>query len=182
MFKSSVNPNILELTKSHRGRQMNLSKIDTPLVNGKKACAWCLTPLKGRQYKWCSAPCSQMAWAWANPQKEAGLHVLLARQNFTCSACDFDYMPYVVDALRYINKNGIQIDPSTIKTQIHERLTKILKYKVPYDRLPEVDHILPVSKGGQGIGFENHQALCYTCHKIKTRLDNSGPRAKKTVR
>jgi len=40
-----------------------------------------------------------------------------------------------------------------------------------YDEKWEADHILPVFKGGAGLGIENYQTLCPHCHKIKTNLD-----------
>jgi 5-methylcytosine-specific restriction endonuclease McrA len=55
---------------------------------------------------------------------------------------------------------------------------KRLKEHISSDRKPEVDHIVPVSKGGATLGLDNHQAICYTCHKVKTKVDNSGPRKK----
>lgn len=182
MLKKSENPQITELTLAHRGRRLNLSEIAVPISDGKKGCCWCCKPLVGRQLKWCSGECSSYAWAWANPQKEGGLHVLLARQDFKCLTCQFDYMPYVTDTLKYLNHKRQTVDPASIGDKICERLMKILKYKVPSDRLPEVDHIVPVAKGGQALGFENHQCICYQCHKAKTRIDNSGPRKKKLTK
>lgn len=37
----------------------------------------------------------------------------------------------------------------------------------------EADHIIPVHKGGGGVGLENFQTLCYDCHKKKTYSDRS---------
>ena len=52
-------------------------------------------------------------------------------------------------------------------------LIYMLKMMLPKDRKPEVDHIEPIYKGGHGLSADlsNHQAICYTCHKIKTRID-----------
>jgi HNH endonuclease len=85
-------------------------------------------------------------------------------------------MPFVTDSLKYLNKGRVMVDPASIHTKINKRLMKLLKYKSPTERLPEVDHIVPVYRGGQSIGFENHQAICYTCHKTKTKVDNAGPK------
>lgn len=35
----------------------------------------------------------------------------------------------------------------------------------------QVDHILPVHKGGGGMGLWNFQLLCKSCHKQKTKQD-----------
>lgn len=183
MYRHPKNPKILELTKTYKKRAYKLTSLIAIVKDeghvAKHFCAWCAdTALTGQQRKWCSPECSSMAWAWANPQKESGLCILLARQDFKCNLCQFDYMPYVEDTLKYLNKNHPTIDPLTIKTQIHDRMAKILKYKTPSDRLPEVDHIVPIYKGGESIGFDNHQAICYSCHKTKTKVDNSGKRKK----
>lgn len=181
MFKLPPgNTVIAELTASSRQRRINLSDLKAQVIAGQKCCIWCSTPLKGRQYKWCSEDCGNQAFAWANPQKSVGLHVLLARQDFKCAHCGFDYMPYVEDVIKGMNRTHSKtFDPATLKTKINERLMKMLKYKAPADHLPEVDHIIPIAKGGQSIGFDNHQAICYSCHKAKTKVDNSGPRKKK---
>jgi hypothetical protein len=179
MYRLSTNPQIIALTTSHKGRRINLSDLSPAVVDGCKACVWCLKLLKGRQLKWCSTECTSMANSWANPQKEGGLHILLVRQDFKCATCTFDYMPFVLDTLKYLNKNHCTVSPDSIRDKISERLAKILKYKVPTEKGLEVDHILPISKGGQGIGFENHQILCRSCHLSKSKVDNSGPRKKK---
>jgi 5-methylcytosine-specific restriction endonuclease McrA len=36
---------------------------------------------------------------------------------------------------------------------------------------PEIDHIIPIFKGGMTIGLDNVQILCYSCHKKKTKKD-----------
>ena len=37
-----------------------------------------------------------------------------------------------------------------------------------YQLAPELDHCVPIFKGGQALGHENHQLLCKQCHKIKS--------------
>ena len=176
MFKKALNPKIEELTKSLKERRINLSDLDPVIVDGIKCCRWCMTKLSGRKYMWCSTECQTMAWTWANPQKEGGLHILLARQDFKCDDCKFDYMPYVEDSIKYLNKNHKTVDPATIREKISERLMKILKCKAPTDRRPEVDHIVPIYKGGPSLDLANLHALCYSCHKTKTKTDLSGKR------
>jgi len=178
VFKPSNNPKIDELTKSYTERRINLSNLNPITLEDGKGCAWCTKKLTGRQLKWCSGECSAFAWAWANPQKEGGLHILLVRQDFKCNSCQFDYMPYIEDSLKYLNKSHKTVDPAKIREKISERLMKILKYKVPSDRLPEVDHIVPIYKGGAALDLDNLNCLCYTCHKTKTSKDLSGKRKK----
>jgi len=35
----------------------------------------------------------------------------------------------------------------------------------------EIDHIVPVCRGGGGCWLNNYQKLCSSCHKAKTKLD-----------
>ncbi|MFL5785884.1 MAG: HNH endonuclease [Bacteriovoracaceae bacterium] len=42
---------------------------------------------------------------------------------------------------------------------------------------PEIDHIIPIFKGGMAIGLDNVQILCYSCHKKKTKKDLEKPKA-----
>ena len=178
MFVPATNPKIEELTKSYRDRRINLSDLESVKIDGAKCCKWCMAKLSGKKYAWCSEDCSTMAWVWANPQKEGGLHVLLARQDFKCNTCQFDYMPYVQDSLGYLNRYHQTVDPAKIREKISPTLMKILKYKAPSNRLPEVDHIVPIYKGGTPLGLSNHQAICFSCHKAKTKIDLSGKRKK----
>ena len=57
-------------------------------------------------------------------------------------------------------------------------VTRKLKEIISKDLKPEVDHIIPIFKGGESLGLDNHQVICYTCHKAKTKKDVSGKRKK----
>lgn len=101
--------------------------------------------------------------------------MLLMRQDWKCNSCQYDYVPLINQLLingRIYNK------PEDFRTQYNWTLIKRIKSKAEKGRKPEVDHVVPVSKGGETLGLENMQAICYTCHKIKTKIDNSGPRKK----
>jgi len=47
------------------------------------------------------------------------------------------------------------------------------------DESAEIDHILPIHKGGDPFDLLNLQTLCGKCHRSKTGRDLSGPRKKK---
>lgn len=193
MYKKHNNPTVEELTETCRKRSIRLTDLTGPenpavpaeeiraayrdktLRNGRD-CFWCLTALTGRKIKWCSQECSNAAFAWANPQSEEGLAQLLARQLYRCNGCQYDWNP-LADSL--LGRFGI---PKALDrlTQSNPKFVKMVKNRSAINgRKPEVDHIIPIAKGGSSLSLTNLQALCYTCHKAKSKLDNSGPRKKR---
>lgn len=180
-MKKCENPNIAIYTQSHKKRIFNLSSIRLP-EGLKKKCVWCLGDLKGQQRRWCGNECVEAASAWGNPQKEYGLGILLIRQNFKCNTCQFDWGA-VVEAMYQKPRvpYGMVECKDTWRTKFSYWLTVKLKDEMHMTDLPhriEVDHVLAISKGGQALGLDNHQAICYTCHKVKTKQDLSGKRVK----
>jgi hypothetical protein len=180
-MKKCENPLIPELQKTFKKRQFNLSSIKLP-EGLRKVCVWCLGPLKGQQRRWCGNECVEAAQAWAYPQKEWGLGILLLRQNFKCNTCQFDWGA-VVEAMYQKPRvpYGMVECKDTWRTKFSYWLTVKLKDEMHLTDLPhriEVDHIVAISKGGQALGLDNHQAICYTCHKVKTKQDLSGKRVK----
>ena len=179
MFKPSVNPKLLELVKTHKARRINASDIVPTVIDGVRLCAYCgENPIIGhRAKKYCSKICQFSLYAWCEPQKESSLAVLLARQGYKCATCGYDWNPL---AESLIAAPGINKKLNRF-TEYSLRLIKRLKRTVDKDRKPEVDHLIPISKGGQSIGLENVRAICNTCHKAKTKIDNSGKRLKNKV-
>lgn len=173
MFKKSGNPKIEELTKSHKDRRINLSSIGVIKIDGLRKCVWCAEGIlsHGNQ-KYCSTLCSSSAWAWANPQKEEGLNHLLIRQGWKCNTCQYDWRPLAEQIFIKMHSYGDgRFDGSVFGTEVEWGLMKRLKAKALKEFAPEVDHIVPIYKGGQSLGLDNHQAICYTCHKAKTKQD-----------
>jgi hypothetical protein len=183
-FKPSRNPKVEELTKSVKERSYMLDairpiKLEELNSKGKprKLCAWCCEgDLDGRQ-KYCGKNCAESAEAHFYPQKEQGLKFLLERQDWKCAICQFDYLPVLQeitkkDRVSYTDGSILPLSPETLSWYTFKRL----KRKVDKANRPEVDHIVPIYKGGESLGLENHQAICFTCHKAKTKRDLSGPR------
>ena len=174
MFKRSGNPRIEELTKSYRDRSYNLSDLVVEKTENGRFCVWCNeVRLTHGNKKYCCKSCSINAMAWAYPQKEEGLGLLLMRQNWKCNICCYDYVPFVESILAVYRLHD---KPTDFRTQFSWSLIKRLKSQIETAFRPEVDHIIPIYKGGESIGLSNHQAICYTCHKAKTSKDLSGKR------
>lgn len=147
-------------------------------MDEKNHCVWCQIALTGKKYKWCGPECMESAFAWANPQKEQGLQVLLARQSWKCNLCQYDYAPHVEETRKKMSWYYPEMRTLDVSAKFHWVFVKRLKRLVPKNRRPEVDHIVPIYKGGQSLGLDNHQAICYLCHKAKTKKDLSGKRSK----
>lgn len=181
-MKKSENPAVEKITQTHTKRVYHLSSLKLP-EGLKKKCVWCLGELVGLQRRWCSdAECVNSALAWANPQKEYGLGVLLLRQNFKCKHCDFDYgaiveSMYTGPKIPYGLKECKDTWRTTFSYWLVSKLKEYMHANLP-ERKPEVDHIVPIYKGGLSLSVDNLQCICYTCHKVKTKVDLSGKRQK----
>lgn len=51
------------------------------------------------------------------------------------------------------------------------RMHKAMGRMVPAE---DVDHIIPINKGGPELDIENLQPLCHPCHSIKTAAERAG--------
>lgn len=186
MFKPHGNPKIVELTLSTKNRSRNLDTLRAIERDGKRVCAWCnASALKSKQQKYCSADCSISAWAWFYPQKEWGLGILMIRQEWLCKVCGFSWralaqeihnkqyrMRRVVENHLWIYKEDPTLkEPFALGEKVDWALMKRIKRQSPGARKPEVDHIIPIFKGGTSIGLDNHQVICNACHKLKTAAD-----------
>lgn len=180
-MKKTENPFILEITKSYTKRIFHLSSIKLP-EGLKKVCVWCLGPLVGQQRRWCGDDCVQAAQAWGSPQKEYGLGQLLFRQNFKCNICAFDFgsiveTMYQAPKIPYGMKEAKDNWRTVFSYWVMVRLKEYMHAHDAAHRL-EVDHVIPIYKGGLSLDIDNLQCICYTCHKVKTKVDLSGKRLK----
>lgn len=164
-MKPSKNPWVLNKTKTTFDRECPLSEI--PYIireDGTRGCIWCGDDLKTKHHaqRYCrDKDCPKSAYIWGYPQREESLVYLLNKQDGKCGLCGHDYKQYVKDSL-------------TVES------FRQIKFYINLFNRPEVDHIIPISKGGQSLGIENHQVICYTCHKNKTKEDVKGERREKS--
>lgn len=173
MFKPSKNPKVEELTKSCKERSVPVADITWIIrEDGSKGCIWCGSDLKTKHHaqRYCKDKlCPKSAYAWAYPQKEEGMFFLMARQDWQCNICKHDWKPFI-EANIHNKFYGTHID---YKAEPNFYIIKRLKMMVDAKLKPEVDHIVPIYKGGTALGLDNHQCICYSCHKGKTSKDLS---------
>lgn len=149
-FKNLVkpHPDVRKLIHSQDGRRFNLSSIKTFFVSAnQKYCKWCREePTKSKRSMYCSDLCASSAWLYCNPAKQVDR--ILKHQGNKCASCDFDYSP------------GWAYDEKGLTDWDYQQ-----KHR------PEVDHIVPIYKGGSAFDPKNLQVLCRNCHKEKTKID-----------
>ena len=171
LIKNTANPKVVDLISKSSERRYNLSDIDVHKLGDVRFCLWCAREeLKSKRMKYCSELCSKSAFASMNPQSPEGLHVLLHRQDYKCNDCGFDYKPFVDKQVEKAKKRNIVHTLDKINWWIFKTI-KMHFVKDLENRNPEIDHIQPISLGGQGLGFDNHQVLCKECHLNKTKTD-----------
>ena len=166
-MKPTKNPWIIKFTETSKDRECALTRI--PFIvreDGSNGCIWCGDPLKSKHpsTRYCKdKECSEAAYMWGYPQRKEAMLYLLKEQDFKCNDCGHDYKKYLDF------KEG-----TNLKVWHYRRVKK----KIPLEFRPEVDHIIPIMSGGQSLGLDNHQVLCYTCHKKKTKEDVKGDKVK----
>lgn len=137
-FVYPKNPIVLALVKVNKKRSLALSK----LKGEKGLCKWCMVVVDKTRKKYCSKECKDSAWAFFYPQKYAYTY-LFQRQEGKCAHCGYDFSSKIKKW--YYSHGGYNVADNG-----------------------DVDHIIPIHKGGEILGIENLQLLCRDCHIIKS--------------
>lgn len=127
-------------------------------------CCWCgVSKVASRRRKYCSDDCQMSAFFNCYPHKPAAkAWMLIRRQQCACAGCGEDFS-------------------EMIKNKILKRYGRDGKFEpVAYfsigdntGHIWQVDHIIRIADGGNGIGLKNVQVLCVKCHREKTRWENT---------
>lgn len=151
---------VLDQTKRRYVALSTLKNID-----GK--CCWCNSkkvepPLR----RYCSSECSYSASFRAQPQNpKVKIWLLIHRQGFACRFCGLLFEEEIEQRIQrkyFYNKDHGWLENG-----------KVSYFSVGYGtgHLWEVDHIVPIHKGGRPLDLDNLQVICTSCHKKKTLLD-----------
>lgn len=164
---------IMKKNLSGTPRRMNLSD----LKKTEDKCVWCNDgELKKRQQKYCSDDCRHSAWMFSNPQSDTVRSwVLINKQNCACTVCGVSYEDYFVEKIkkkveryeRYI-ANGSKPDWEYVYGHITDPNLNYFQLGYGFGSVVHIDHIVPIFKGGAGIGLDNIQVICVGCHHQKT--------------
>jgi hypothetical protein len=164
-------PRALELIEKFRyKRSVALAYLEVV----DKKCCWCnVNDIKPPKRRYCSTNCVSSGWFYANPQDpKCKMWLFINRQNCICYGCGEDFQEEV--AQRIIKKR-----------EHYDRMKKNYPTEnaywegpVPYHAIGDntghiwqVDHIIPMFKGGHGLDLNNIQVLCVPCHKRKSALE-----------
>jgi 5-methylcytosine-specific restriction endonuclease McrA len=140
VFIYPKNPRVFELVKNNTRRYLAL---DT--IKGEKGCCkWCMDKLDNTRKKYCSNNCKESAWAFFYPQKYSHKY-LMKRQSDCCLGCGYNFNDKTKKFIRRFYGDTCE-----------------------YTDYGDVDHIIPIHKGGEILGIENVQLLCRECHIKKT--------------
>jgi len=136
-------------------------------------CPWCGSYRREERRRiWCGSDCQQSAFVTCNPQALTSKgFIFMDRQDCTCLACGLN----IEDRIKAFIPIQYERNLASIERQRKfadvSKMTPTVKYfhigSLIGSRF-DLDHKIPIFKGGSGIGLENVQVICAGCHKIKT--------------
>lgn len=155
------------IERDPRARRFNLSSLP-PL----KVCHWCnaMPKERGRQ-KYCSSECARAAWVFCNPQcPESKMYVFVQLQDCVCVGCGecFDEQVRELVEKHWSVIERRRKDPGMAKYVEGVQSISLATLGDGTGHLWQVDHIIPIFRGGRGVCIENIQVLCEPCHRKKS--------------
>jgi len=132
-------------------------------------CAWCNSALIGNGLKkYCDEDCRRSAYMYIHPQDVSlKVWILIKRQACACAICREDFEDRIADLINRRASHAMR------HTGIVAQFSSLKYFEIGHSTgdIWEVDHVLPIHKGGDGIGFDNVQVVCVKCHRKKTVTD-----------
>ncbi len=137
-------------------------------------CRWCGAKVQGRRTSWCSQACVDQYLIRTDPGFAAGK--VFQRDRGVCQMCRVDTLA-VRDRLALLAQHApvkvmVFLAAKRVglvsRVQRHREGGMSLDFQIP--RLWQMDHIVPVVKGGGSCGLDNLRTLCLWCHRKVTIL------------
>lgn len=158
----------LELARDRRSFLLSDLKVPTEGI-----CLWCnVGKLPTKRHKYCSKDCAHSAWTYCNPQNnEFKGYVLCELQQGACAICGLDHSEFIIK--RILENKEMAEERVADGFTGWKNWSYLLVMNNTGDVL-QVDHRLAIFKGGSGIGWDNIQVVCTSCHKKKTIEERRG--------
>jgi len=152
------------LDKHIHQRHLNLSELEVY----NNTCAWCNeNRIKPPKKKYCSEVCIESALVYCQPQSPKTKALLFIHwQQCACAMCGTSYEDEIIQIIKEKYEHVLYW-----KRRGYYNWTDLVTFHMIGDNtghLWQVDHKVPIFKGGEGIGLRNLQILCVDCHKKKT--------------
>jgi hypothetical protein len=167
-------------------------------ADGKRPCRWCKGPVRPPKKRWCGS--EACVWEWQRRTDFSLTRQAVAtRDRYVCGSCGQDCERLDLGLVSYnawlagtweqrrgdrawlakvnprpiLGPDGLPYSPAFWRRE-HERA---VAWRVEHGISPqrhawEVDHIVPVSVGGDWFDLGNLQVLCRPCHARKTAAFN----------
>lgn len=153
-----------ELLERRRGqRQCNLADLPKLAV-----CCWCNeNVIKPPKRRYCSDTCKESAFMFCTPQHpQAKMFILTQLQDCTCPGCGEIFDDQLLERIDREWKHIQDMKKIGYWKDINE--VSLWRLGQNTGHIWQVDHVVPIFRGGSGIGLENVQVLCVKCHTKKT--------------
>lgn len=144
---------------------------DLPILKGK--CCWCnALDIQPPKRRYCSDACVEAAVLFCHPQSpRTKMYILLQLQDCTCVGCGeiFDeQIRTIIEATLERRVRWKKLFPKESFAPGLEAPITLNSIGQNTGHLWQVDHIIPIFRGGRGVCIENLQVLCVNCHRKKT--------------
>lgn len=136
-------------------------------------CCWCnVAPVVRPMRRYCDTVCRQSADLFTYPQSpSAKAYMFIELQDCVCHDCGEDFSYEWAAKLERLH----QINADHVRDGWRKHLEPVTYHQMGYncgDRW-QVDHKIPISEGGDGVGFHNCRVICAPCHMKKSARENS---------
>lgn len=153
-------------------QRKEVAKIQGPRPEG--ICKFCAQPITNRRTAWCSHECKKQYFIACNDDKVIPM-AIFARDKGICKICKVNvdkfhklvYSTTIDNVLNNLEKVNYIFGTKLRKDMpVGELVHSLFHHKDR--RVWEIDHIIPVKRGGGICGLDNFQTLCLGCHRRKT--------------
>lgn len=147
-------------------RTASLSDLQKPLED---VCAWCNRNGVPKRRKYCTQECADSAHRHCYPQSPAAkMYAFVQLQDCVCLLCGEWFVDAVKELVDKAHAWNLRCREQGYEWASKDEQVTLWEIGNGTGDRWEVDHIIPLFRGGIGIGFDNIQVVCKGCHRKKT--------------